>query len=130
MTGYAVVFLGAGFGGALRHGVNTLAARLLSTAFPFGTLLVNVVGSLLMGLLAGWFAQRADPGPVWRLFLATGVLGGFTTFSSFSLDLAALHGRGQTGTAALYAALSLFVSVGALFAGLALVRALGRAAGP
>ncbi|TPG55875.1 fluoride efflux transporter CrcB [Roseomonas nepalensis] len=128
MTGYLAVFLGAGIGGALRHAVNLLAARLLGTDFPYATLTVNVLGSLAMGVLIGWFTHRADPGQAWRLFLTTGMLGGFTTFSTFSLDVAVLHERGQTGTASFYALLSLLVSVAALFAGLAVVRALFRQA--
>jgi protein CrcB len=83
MNGFLVVFLGAGIGGAFRHGVNLAALRLLSPGFPHGTITVNVVGSLIMGLLAGWFAHKADPGQTWRLFLTTGILGGFTTFSAF-----------------------------------------------
>ena len=126
MTAVLMVFLGAGLGGALRHGVNIGAARLLGTGFPWGTLTVNVVGSLVMGLLAGYFAFR--DGVNWtqhaRLFLATGMLGGFTTFSTFSLDVVVLLERGETGSATLYALVSLVVSVLALFSGLWLVRTL------
>jgi CrcB protein len=119
---FLIVFLGAGVGGALRHGVNTLGMRLLGTGFPYGTLTVNIVGSLAMGLLAGWFAQRGASGQHFRLFLTTGVLGGFTTFSSFSLDIAVLWEREAIGLCALYIALSLVVSVAALFLGLWLMR--------
>jgi CrcB protein len=124
MSPLLTVFLGAGLGGTLRHGVNLAAARLLGTGFPFGTLAVNIVGSLVMGLLAGWFARVADPGEAWRLFLTTGVLGGFTTFSAFSLDTALLVERGTPLLAAAYVLLSVAGSVGALFLGLALVRLL------
>lgn len=121
-----LVFVGAGLGGVLRHGVNIGAARWIGTGFPWGTLTVNVLGSLAMGLLAGYFAFR--DGINWtqhaRLFLTTGVLGGFTTFSTFSLDVALLLERGDTGSATIYALLSLIVSVLALFAGLLLVRGL------
>jgi CrcB protein len=121
-----LVFVGAGLGGVLRHGVNLASARLFGTNFPWGTLTVNVVGSLVMGLLAGYFAFR--DGMNWtqhaRLFLTTGVLGGFTTFSTFSLDVAVLLERGETGGAAIYTLASLVVSVLALFAGLWLVRTL------
>ena len=90
MGGFLIVFLGAGLGGMARHGVNVLALRLLGSAFPFGTLAVNVLGSLVMGLLVGWFAHRGDPGLPWRLFLTTGdpqdfegigsrLMGGFVT---------------------------------------------------
>ena len=95
--GYLVVFLGGGVGAALRHGVNSAAARLLGTHFPFGTLTVNVVGSLVMGLMAAWFAFEGSPSQHWRLFLTTGMLGGFTTFSTFSLDTALLYERGELG---------------------------------
>ena len=124
MKSFVVVFLGAGIGGALRHGVNLAALRLLGPGFPHGTITVNIVGSLLMGLLAGWFAHKADPGLTWRLFLTTGILGGFTTFSAFSLDAALLLERGQPGLAALYALASPVLAIFALFAGLWLIRAL------
>ncbi|MCX5493448.1 fluoride efflux transporter CrcB [Kaistia dalseonensis] len=119
-----IVFFGAGIGGVLRHLVNLGAARLLGVGFPWGTLTVNVVGSFVMGVLAGYFAFRADqPGmQEWRFFLATGILGGFTTFSTFSLDLAVLYERGALGTAALYGVTSVAVAVLALFLGLFLVR--------
>ena len=124
MKSFAVVFLGAGIGGALRHGVNLAALRLLGPGFPHGTITVNIVGSLIMGLLAGWFAHRADPGMTWRLFLTTGVLGGFTTFSAFSLDAALLLERGQVVLAALYALSSPVLAILGLFAGLWLIRAM------
>ena len=79
-----------------------------------------------MGLLAGWFAHKADPGQMWRLFLTTGILGGFTTFSAFSLDTALLFQRGQVGLAALYALASVVLAVLGLFAGLWLIRASRR----
>jgi CrcB protein len=124
VNSFLVVFLGAGIGGALRHGVNLAALRLLGPGFPHGTMTVNVVGSLIMGLLAGWFAHRADPGMTWRLFLTTGVLGGFTTFSAFSLDAALLFERGQIALALLYAVASPVLAILGLFAGLWLLRAL------
>lgn len=125
MTSYLTVFVGAGIGGALRHGVNVAALKLLGAGFPYGTLIVNVAGSFIMGLLIGWFAHRADPGQSWRLFLTTGLLGGFTTFSTFSLDAALLYERGQLWAAASYAAASFGLAIGGVFAGLHLVRALG-----
>lgn len=124
MNAYLIVFLGAGFGGALRHGVNVAALRWLGMGFPYGTLIVNVVGSLAMGLLAGYFATKADPGQAWRLFLTTGILGGFTTFSAFSLDVAFLYERGEIAMTAVYVLTSVAVSVAALFAGLFLMRTL------
>ena len=124
MKTFAVVFLGAGIGGALRHGVNLAALRLLGPGFPHGTITVNLVGSLIMGLLAGWFAHKADPGMTWRLFLTTGILGGFTTFSAFSLDAALLFERGQVGLGALYALASPVLAITGLFAGLWAIRAI------
>jgi CrcB protein len=120
--GYLIVFLGGGIGAALRHGVNLATARIAGTAFPYGTLTVNVVGSVIMGLLAAYFAFKGDATQHWRLFFTTGILGGFTTFSAFSLDVALLYERGQTGLAALYVLVSVAVSIAGLFAGFALVR--------
>jgi CrcB protein len=119
---FLIVFLGGGLGASLRHGVNILSARMLGTAFPYATLFENVTGSLVMGLLAGYFAFKGDASQSWRLFLATGVLGGYTTFSAFSLDAALLYERGALGLAALYVAGSVALSIAGLFAGLALVR--------
>jgi len=119
---YIIVFMGAGLGGTLRHGVNVAALRLFGPGFPFATLSVNIVGSLAIGLLAGWFALKADPGQSWRLFLTTGLLGGFTTFSTFSLDAVLLYERGAAGMAAAYAVSSVIISIAAVFAGLFLVR--------
>lgn len=126
MQSYLLVFLGAGIGGALRHGVNVGWARACGTAFPWGTLTVNVVGSLAMGLIGGWLASKTQAGwsqPL-RLFLTTGILGGFTTFSAFSFDAVLLWERGALGAAAAYVGASVVASIAALVAGLALVRAL------
>jgi CrcB protein len=127
MQSALLVFLGAGIGGVLRHGVNTGCARFCGTFFPWGTLTVNVVGSLLMGVIAGWLSYRAEAGwsqPL-RLFLMTGILGGFTTFSAFSLDAVLLWERGEPALAGGYVLGSVILSVAALAAGLAVVRALG-----
>lgn len=122
--GFLIVFLGAGIGGALRHGVNLTALRMFGTGFPVGTLLINIAGSLVMGLVAEYWAIKSGlPQPV-RLFLTTGILGGFTTFSAFSLDAALLWERGQPLAAAAYVASSVFLSIGGLFCGLWLVRML------
>jgi CrcB protein len=123
---YLIVFLGAGIGGALRHGVNVGAARLFGYGFPFGTLIVNIAGSFLMGLLAGYFLFRPGIGQHMRLFLATGVLGGFTTFSAFSLDAALLIERHAFVMAAAYVAGSVAASLSALFFGLAVFRSAGH----
>jgi CrcB protein len=122
MTGFLVVFLGGGIGAALRHGVNILSARWLGTAFPYATLIENVTGSLVMGLLAGYFAFKAGAPQHLRLFLTTGILGGYTTFSAFSLDSVLLYERGAIGLAALYVLASVVFAIGGLVAGLALVR--------
>src|SRR5690349_957463 len=119
---YLIVFLGAGIGGALRHGVNVGAARLFGFGFPFGTLIVNIVGSFAMGLLAGYFAFRPGIPQHMRLFLTTGVLGGFTTFSAFSLDTALLIERHAYGMAAGYVVGSVAAGASALFFGLAMFR--------
>ncbi|MGB3812341.1 MAG: fluoride efflux transporter CrcB [Shinella sp.] len=119
---YLIVFLGAGIGGAGRHGVNVLAARLFGTAFPAGTLVINVLGCLMIGIVAGIFAFRGHLPQEMRLFLTTGILGGFTTFSAFSLDAALLWERGEAGLAALYVGGSLVLSLVAVAAGLALTR--------
>ena len=119
---YLIVFLGAGIGGALRHGVNVGSARLFGLGFPTGTLIVNILGSFAMGLLAGYFAIRPGTDQHLRLFLTTGLLGGFTTFSAFSLDAALLIERHAYGLAAGYALGSVIASVSALFVGLAAAR--------
>jgi CrcB protein len=119
---YLIVFLGGGLGASLRHGINVASARLIGTAFPYGTLTVNVTGSIVMGLIAGYFAFKGDASQNWRLFLTTGILGGYTTFSAFSLDVALLYERGEIGLAALYVAASVLLSIAGLFAGLALAR--------
>jgi CrcB protein len=125
MQATLLVFLGAGLGGVLRHAVNLGCARFCGTAFPWGTLSVNVAGSLAMGALAGWLAVRADAGwsqPL-RLFLVTGILGGFTTFSAFSLDAALLWERGDMLAAAAYVVGSVVLSLAAVAIGLMGIRA-------
>jgi len=119
---YLIVFLGAGIGGALRHGVNVGAARWLGTALPYGTLIVNVAGSFLMGLLAGFFMYRSGIPQHVRLFLTTGILGGFTTFSTFSLDAAVLIERHAYGMAAGYVVGSVAAGLAGLFFGLSVFR--------
>ena len=121
--GFLIVFLGGGIGAALRHGVNLASARMLGTAFPYHTLFENVTGSLVMGLIAGYFAFRSGGGHQhWQLFLTTGILGGYTTFSAYSLDAVLLYERDAYGLAALYAGGSVLLAIGGLFAGLSLAR--------
>jgi CrcB protein len=122
---YLIVFLGAGIGGALRHGTNVACARLWGTALPWGTFTVNLAGCFAMGVIASWLAF--EDGEMWsqhlRLLLTTGVLGGYTTFSAYSLDAVLLYERGQLGFALLYALGSVGLSIAALFVGLLIVRA-------
>ena len=120
------VILAVAAGGALgavgRHFVNMAAVHLFGTAFPWGTLAVNVAGSFIMGLIIELSALVWSPGLQLRAFLTVGVLGAFTTFSAFSLDVAVLYERGAFLQAAAYVLLSVVLSITALFAALALVR--------
>lgn len=122
MPNLLLVMLGGAIGAGLRHLAGGVALARLGPGFPWGTLFVNLTGGLLIGLLVGWFA-RAGASEATRLFLAVGVLGGFTTFSAFSLEMFAMIERGEVGIAAAYAATSVFGSVALLFVGLWLMRA-------
>ncbi|MFG1464617.1 fluoride efflux transporter CrcB [Xanthobacter sp. DSM 24535] len=127
MVPAVLVFVGAGFGGLMRHLFNIAGMRILGmVGFPYVTLLVNVLGCFLMGVLTIWFSMRM--GVSWsqpvRLLLTTGVLGGFTTFSTFSLEFALLLERGAWGYAATYACGSLVLCLLAVMAGMALMRAI------
>ena len=122
MMGYAVVFLGAGIGGAIRHGMNIGVGHVMGTHFPWHTFVINILGSLVMGLVAGWFTYRADPSGHLRLFLTTGILGGFTTFSAFSLDAALLWERNEHLLAALYVGGSVAGALAGLAVGLWVMR--------
>jgi CrcB protein len=122
--GFILVFIGGGLGSALRHGVNMLALRLVGTAYPWGTLAINVLGAFVMGLVVEWFALRASLPQSARLFLTTGILGGFTTFSTYALEIGMLYERGDWLASMAYALGSLVLGVAALFAGLGLVRML------
>ena len=115
--GFLLVFLGGGIGAALRHGVNLVVARVLGSGFNYATLVENVSGSLVMGLLVGYFTFKGTIPQHWRLFLTTGILGGYTTFSAFSLDTILLYERGELGLAALYVIASVALSIGGLLAG-------------
>ena len=124
MIAYFIVFIGAGIGGSLRYGVNTACARYCGIDFPWGTLIINIVGSTVMGLVAGYFAVKMSES--WtqqaRLFAMTGILGGFTTFSAFSLDAVSLWEKGAQGAAAIYVIGSVAVSIVGLVIGLAIIR--------
>lgn len=123
---YILVFVGAGLGGALRHTLNLAIGRALGLGFPWATAFINVSGSTAMGFLIGWLAFRSGAG--WtqsvRLFVATGVLGGYTTFSTFSLESILLLERGQIGAAIAYVGGSVLLGIVGLWGGLSLARAL------
>jgi CrcB protein len=124
MYGFLMVFLGGGLGSAARHGINLITVQSVGTRYPLGTFLINMAGSLLIGVLAELFALRLQLPANLRLFLVTGILGGFTTFSTFSLEIGLMHERGQTGAAIFYAAASVVCGVAAMFAGMHLARQL------
>jgi CrcB protein len=121
---YVLVFIGGGLGSTLRHLVNVVCPRFLGANFPYHTFIINITGSTIMGLIAGYLAFKGDASQSWRLFVMTGILGGYTTFSAFSLDSALLYERGETGLALLYVVGSVVLSILGLFAGLTLVRQL------
>jgi len=124
LLAYLLVFLGGGLGSLLRHAVNHASVFLFGVGF-WGTLGVNITGSFAMGLLVGWFAFRSEGGSqLLRLFLTTGLLGGFTTFSAFSLETALFWERGQLWAMAFYIGGSVAVGVLGLLGGLALVRSM------
>ena len=124
VAGYLAVFVGAGLGGILRHGVNRASLAYLGPAFPYGTLFVNIIGGLVMGMLAEVFLVKGGGSQEFRLFLVTGFLGGFTTFSAFSLDAALMWQRSDYAALASYIVASVLLSIAALFIGMAAVRAL------
>jgi CrcB protein len=119
---YLLVFIGGGLGSTLRYIVNVVCPRFLGTAFPYHTFIINITGSTVMGLIAGYLAFKGDAVQSWRLFLMTGILGGYTTFSAFSLDSMVLYERGEIGLALFYVLGSVVFSIAGLFAGLTLVR--------
>ena len=125
MNAYFLVFVGGGIGSVLRLAVYRLAGAVLPAQFPYGTLIVNVAGGLAIGALAGWFAGREATSPAASLLLLTGLLGGFTTFSAFSLDAVALWQRGAQSAAAVYVLASVVLSIAGTIAGVAAVRAIG-----
>jgi len=120
---YLWVALGGALGSVARYLVGVHGGRLLGTAFPWSTLIINVTGSFLIGVFAESFALRWDAAPSTRVFLVVGICGGYTTFSTFSLEVVTLVNRDQYLAAAAYILASVVVSVAALFAGLHLMRA-------
>lgn len=119
------VALGGGAGALARYLVGTQTLRLWGPNWPYGTFTVNVLGGLLMGMLTGYLAHKGGADQErWRLLLGVGLLGGFTTFSSFSLETALMIERRAYGTAATYVLASAVLSIAALFAGLMIARRL------
>ena len=122
MQNVLLVAIGGGIGAALRHLVNMAAVRLVGMSFPWGTLAINIAGCFVMGVFIEVLARRFNASNELRLFVATGILGGFTTFSAFSLDFAVLWERGGELPAVAYAVASLLGSLLAVFLGLWLAR--------
>ncbi|HEX2859437.1 MAG TPA: fluoride efflux transporter CrcB [Alphaproteobacteria bacterium] len=116
------IFVGGGAGSVLRWLVSNGVAQRLGLGFPWGTLAVNVIGCGVLGLLTGWLAARGHLSELWRLALVTGVLGGYTTFSAFSLDALTLWQRGEGALAAGYMAASVALGLLALVGGMAVFR--------
>lgn len=118
------IALGGALGAVLRYGVTGWVMRHAGAGFPYGTLAVNTLGSLAIGLIAGWFLREmAEAKPMLQAFLITGLLGGFTTFSAFSLETVSLLQRGDYTAAFSYIAASLLLCVSACALGLILVKA-------
>lgn len=124
MTHFLIVAAGGALGAGMRHLVNLATLRLIGAGFPWGTLIVNVLGCLAMGIFIEMLARRFGGSAELRLFIATGLLGGFTTFSAFSLDFAVLYERGALLQAGAYVGASVLVSIAAVFAGMWLARML------
>ncbi|KQT83545.1 fluoride efflux transporter CrcB [Aurantimonas sp. Leaf443] len=124
MLDLLLVALGGAIGSGARHLTNLATLRLFGPNFPWGTVAVNLLGAFAMGIVVEVVARRFGASAELRLFVATGILGGFTTFSSFALDAAVLYERGEAMLAFLYVSGSVLGGLAALFAGLALARAL------
>lgn len=120
---FLLVFAGGGLGSVLRYAVYQIGFALVGTSFPWATLTVNVLGSLAMGLCAGWFNLRTEADHLPRLFLMTGILGGFTTFSAYSLDAVSLWQRGHFAAAALYSLGSVAAGLAGIIVGFAIAKA-------
>ncbi len=122
MGGIAWVALGGALGSVARFGMVRSTAVLFGAQQPWGTLLVNVLGSFIMGVVAALFVRKFSDAASASLFLMPGFLGGFTTFSAFSLDVFNLMQRGENGTAMIYVTVSVFLSIIAVFAGFVAIR--------
>ncbi|WP_136161359.1 fluoride efflux transporter CrcB [Sphingomonas flavalba] len=123
MNASFLVMAGGAIGALLRYQLGRVSMLLLGPNYPWGTLFANLIGGLAMGLLAGLLGRLSGSGEALRLFVGVGILGGFTTFSAFSLDTALMIERGTLFAAAVYVTVSVVGAVAALFAGLALARA-------
>lgn len=121
---FLLIFIGGGLGAIARYAAQIGAVHYLGPRFPWGTLGVNVLGGLLMGLITGYYVTQGNVSSATRLFLTVGVLGGFTTFSAFSLDAVALLQRSAYAAAAGYIFASVMLSIAAVAFGLALMRSL------
>ncbi len=123
MNPYLLVAVGGALGSMARYGTGVLVGKAWTASFPLATMLINIAGSLAMGLFIGWLARTT---PSWqadaRLFVAVGIFGGFTTFSSFSLDTISMLERGEIGPALLYVLASVAIGIGALYGGLVVMR--------
>jgi CrcB protein len=122
MNHILLVAIGGALGSVARYLTGLATLRWFGPNFPWGTLTVNIVGGLVIGVFAELIARRFDGSPELRLFIVTGILGGFTTFSAFSLEVTTMAERGDYVTALAYVLISVIISVAAVFAGLALVR--------
>ncbi|MEP3889596.1 MAG: fluoride efflux transporter CrcB [Hellea sp.] len=122
MTGILYVALGGALGASARHLLGIAALKTLGPGYPYGTMAANVIGGFLMGLLAGWLALKVSGGTNLRLFLGVGLLGGFTTFSAFSLDAFLMYEKKAYGSLLGYVGGSVILSIGALMIGLILAR--------
>ena len=123
MTSFLTVALGGAIGASLRHGLGLAMLRVFGPGFPVGTLLANVIGGLLMGVLMGWLVRdMPESGPSIRLFAGVGVLGGFTTFSAFSLDALRMLEAKTYGVFFSYVGASVILSIGAVAVGLYIMR--------
>ena len=123
MNPYLLVAVGGALGSVARYGAGVLVGKAWDSAFPLGTMLINIAGSLAMGLFIGYLARTT---PSWqadaRLFVAVGIFGGFTTFSSFSLDAISMLERGEVAQAGVYVVGSVLIGIAALYGGLVVMR--------
>jgi len=122
MNGLLYVALGGALGACARHLLGMAALKTLGPDYPYGTMAANLIGGFLMGVLAGWLALKVSGGSNLRLFLGVGLLGGFTTFSAFSLDAVLMYEKKAYGALMSYVGGSVILSIGALMIGLILAR--------